>query len=84
MELKAIRTEEGRGIFTLFPGLCIGCGLCMDKCPTQTLGWSEDLGLYGTPVVEPGHSNKECTGCGICETFCPDCAIKVERINKNT
>lgn len=78
-ELTAIQTVCGKGIFTLFPSLCKGCGLCMEKCPTGTIGWSKDLGLYGTPVVEPGKDGKMCTACGMCQIFCPDCAIKVEK-----
>ena len=78
--MKAYVMTEGRGEFTLFPELCKGCGLCIEKCPTKTLGWSDELGLYGTPAVELGHSERQCTGCGICQTFCPDCAIKITRI----
>ncbi len=78
-ELDGLQTECGKGIFTLFPSLCKGCGLCMEKCPTGTLGWSKDLGLYGTPVVAPGKDGKECTACGMCQMVCPDCAIKIER-----
>ncbi len=66
-----------RGTFTVFPGLCKGCGLCIEKCPKECLGWSKTLGVYGTPTVEP--INDECISCGICSTVCPDCAILVVR-----
>ena len=78
--MRAYRMTEGKGELTLFPELCKGCGLCIEKCPTKTLGWSEELGLYGTPAVELGHGQRSCTGCGICQTFCPDCAISIRRI----
>ena len=78
-EMDALMTECGKGRFFLFLEYCKGCGLCIEKCPTKTLAFSKELGLYGTPAVEPGHGEKECTACGICETVCPDCAIKVEK-----
>ncbi len=68
-----------KGSFTLYPGLCKGCGLCIEKCPTGILEWSDVLGVYGTPAVLPGAKDKVCTSCGICQQLCPDCAIKVER-----
>ncbi|MDA8210680.1 MAG: 4Fe-4S binding protein [Clostridia bacterium] len=69
--------EKGR--FTLYTGLCKGCGLCIEKCPTGVLDWNDVLGVYGTPSVLPVAKGKVCTGCGICQQLCPDCAIKVER-----
>lgn len=75
---KAITKDDGKGIFHLFPGLCKGCGLCIEKCPVDTIGWSKELGVFGTPVVEPGHG-KPCIACGICELVCPDCAILIEK-----
>ncbi|MBC7342870.1 MAG: 4Fe-4S dicluster domain-containing protein [Clostridia bacterium] len=75
---EAVTTEDGRGIFHLFPALCKGCGLCIEKCPVHTIGWSKRLGVYGTPAVEPGHG-EGCIACKICQMVCPDCAIWVER-----
>jgi len=65
-----------QGFFTLFPGLCKGCGLCREKCPKQCIAWSNVLGVYGTPTVE---ANDECIACGICQRVCPDCAIHIEK-----
>ncbi|OPX85160.1 MAG: 2-ketoisovalerate ferredoxin oxidoreductase subunit delta [Pelotomaculum sp. PtaB.Bin104] len=71
------KTQElDKGFFTLFPGLCKGCGLCIEKCPKKSIAWSNVLGVYGTPSVE---ANNECTACGICQSVCPDCAISIER-----
>lgn len=78
---EVITKTSGKGIFHLFPSLCKGCGLCIEKCPVKTIGWSEELGLFGTPVVEPGHG-KPCIACGKCETICPDCAILIEKAEK--
>ena len=82
VKFKAIIYENGKGKFHLFPALCKGCGLCIEKCPVDTIGWSEELGVYGTPAVEPGHGEKDCIACGICQTVCPDCAIKIEKLEK--
>ncbi|MBO8127830.1 MAG: ferredoxin family protein [Peptococcaceae bacterium] len=66
--------DLNKGIFTIFPGLCKGCGLCIEKCPKQSLHWSEVLGVYGTPTVE---TNEDCILCGICAMVCPDTAIAI-------
>lgn len=75
---KMLQVDTKKAVFTLFTGLCKGCGLCMQKCPTKTLDWSETLGVYGTPAVQPKNAD-DCTGCGMCATVCPDCAIVIER-----
>ncbi|GBF34375.1 2-oxoglutarate oxidoreductase delta subunit [Desulfocucumis palustris] len=75
------RTIEGdKGFWTIFPGLCKGCGLCIQKCPKKCMSWSDVLGVYGTPSVEI--NSEECIACGTCQTFCPDTAIAVERKKK--
>jgi 2-oxoglutarate ferredoxin oxidoreductase subunit delta len=81
MSADAFRMKEvdtNKALFTIFTGLCKGCGLCKEKCPVKTLVWSETLGVYGTPTVEPKDA-EGCTACGMCATVCPDCAIKIER-----
>ncbi|MEW6624993.1 MAG: 4Fe-4S dicluster domain-containing protein [Bacillota bacterium] len=81
VRFKAITKENGKGRFHLFPGLCKGCGLCIEKCPVDTIGWAKELGVFGTPTVEPGHG-KDCTACKMCQMVCPDCAIYIERIKE--
>ncbi|MDA8096276.1 MAG: 4Fe-4S binding protein [Clostridia bacterium] len=80
MDFEYQQKETKRGTFTLFPGLCKGCGLCIEKCPKKCLGWSRTLGVYGMPAIEP--INEDCISCGVCSTVCPDCAILVERYGK--
>ncbi|MCL6635304.1 MAG: 4Fe-4S dicluster domain-containing protein [Peptococcaceae bacterium] len=63
---------------TVYTGYCKGCGLCLVKCPRQSIGWSEMLGFFGTPAVRIDQG--KCTLCGQCEILCPDCAIAVEYI----
>lgn len=71
---RTIHTEKGT--FTVYPGLCKGCGLCIEKCPKKCLRWSSVLGVYGTPTVE---ADERCIACGICKSICPDCAINIEK-----
>lgn len=66
-----------KGLWAIFPGLCKGCGLCIEKCPKKCISWSDGLGVYGTPRVVA--DMKECIVCGICQMVCPDCAIRVEK-----
>lgn len=75
---KPIINESGKGIFHLYPSLCKGCGLCIQKCPVQTIGWTETLGVFGTPTVASGHG-KPCIACKTCQRVCPDCAILIIR-----
>ncbi len=71
--------ETERGFWTVFPGLCKGCGLCLQKCPQKCLSWSDILGVYGTLTVQ--NDSSRCITCGICQKVCPDCALLVERKN---
>jgi len=76
-----INTLEGeKGKFSLFPGLCKGCGLCIEKCPQKCISWSDTLGVYGTPAVQA--DMEQCIACGICQSVCPDCAIAIEKKKK--
>lgn len=68
-------------IFHLFPGLCKGCGLCIEKCPVDTIGWSDELAFLGTPAGEPGHE-EPCIAYHICELVCPDMAIRIEDVGE--
>lgn len=70
-------TKVKKGSWTVFLGLCKGCGLCLEKCPAKALSFSPKKGVYNqsAPKVNP----KKCNLCGICETICPDCAIRVDK-----
>lgn len=73
-----LETKGKKGVFAISPGLCKGCGLCIEKCPSQVLDWSEAIGVYGTPIVEAKRMER-CTGCRLCQLLCPDAAIDVLR-----
>ena len=75
-----IRREGPKGIFTISPQLCKGCGLCLEKCPSQVIDWSKETGAYGTPMVEAKRIER-CTACNICAMVCPDAAIDIEKKN---
>ncbi len=76
-EWDHLEKENDKGVWTVFPELCKGCGLCIEKCPVSVISWSEKLGFMGTPTVEADMEG--CIVCGMCETVCPDTAIVVER-----
>ncbi|HOB34811.1 MAG: 4Fe-4S binding protein [Firmicutes bacterium] len=73
---RAFSQPGKRASFNLFPDLCKGCGLCMQKCPVKIIIWSQDLGVYGTPAVETSDQDK-CIACKMCENVCPDAAIRI-------
>lgn len=68
-----------KGSWTIFPYLCKGCGLCLEKCPTKALTFSKVSGAYSNPT--PDVNEKKCILCGLCEEVCPDCAIVVKKKN---
>lgn len=78
---EVITKEMEKAFFHIFPAYCKGCGLCKEKCPRETLRFSDKLGAYGTPSVEPKDTTS-CIACGLCEQCCPDCAIRIERKKK--
>ena len=69
--------QNPKGLWNVYPGLCKGCGLCIEKCPVKVIEWSDRLGFMGTPSVQPRIEG--CIVCGICQTVCPDAAIHVEK-----
>lgn len=74
---KSNTFENAKGEFHIFPQLCKGCGLCIEKCPTSVIKWSKRLGFTGTPAVEPDMEG--CIVCGICQNVCPDAAIAIRK-----
>lgn len=60
---------------------CKGCGLCIDACPKQVLGFSES---YNSKSYHPAEvQNQEaCIGCGFCYSMCPDVCITVKTLAK--
>jgi 2-oxoglutarate ferredoxin oxidoreductase subunit delta len=79
LEFKGKTLELDKSFWTVYPGLCKGCGLCIEKCPVKCIAWAGVLGVYGTPSVEAGD---KCIACGICQNVCPDCAIRIDKKKK--
>jgi electron transport complex protein RnfB len=48
--------------------LCIGCGVCEIKCPTNTI-WGETKGQF---YIHP----ERCIDCSVCGIYCPVDAIQ--------
>lgn len=63
--------EGDEAVITLFPDLCNSCGQCIENCPQEVLGWSEEV----IAVVDMSL----CDACGCCQEVCPEEALKVEK-----
>lgn len=60
---------------------CKGCGLCIDACPKNVLGFSEGFNAKGYHPAEVKNLN-DCIGCGFCYQMCPDVCIEVKALVK--
>jgi NAD-dependent dihydropyrimidine dehydrogenase PreA subunit len=54
----------------VFPDRCIGCGTCIEACPTHVFDAGED----GRPIVARLDA---CQTCFMCELYCPADALYV-------
>lgn len=68
-----------KGKVRFFADRCKACGLCIEFCPKDVLGFDEQtinvLGYHPIKDLKP----ELCTGCAICGIVCPDLVIEVER-----
>ncbi len=53
-------------------GLCVSCGLCINKCNQKKARNIENISWNG-------EVSKDCISCGICAEFCPENAILIKR-----
>jgi NAD-dependent dihydropyrimidine dehydrogenase PreA subunit len=51
--------------------LCVGCGICVNSCPTDVIRLDEKIGKAVIMYLD------ECTLCAVCEMDCPQHAIYV-------
>lgn len=75
-EIKTTFSKENLS-WTRFPEYCKSCGLCLVKCPTKALKFSQEAGFLGNPL--PEIEIEKCIGCLKCMQICPDGAIRVEK-----
>lgn len=71
-------TKVKKGSWTVFPDLCKGCGICLEKCPTKALVFDKEKGIGGKPV--PKVIAEKCNLCQTCEVNCPEVAIRVDKV----
>jgi len=54
---------------------CVGCGVCVDICPTHAIPYS--LIGYFSSLAEI--SEEKCNGCRKCVQICPHRAIRMDK-----
>ncbi|WP_298061536.1 4Fe-4S dicluster domain-containing protein [uncultured Rikenella sp.] len=60
---------------------CKGCSVCIEACPTQTIGLSPQVNSKGYNYCYMAHP-EACIGCAGCAVVCPDSCIVVYREKK--
>ena len=66
--------------FTVKNDLCLGCGICVDACPTASIAINRVNGEYRPKVDESNCINAK--GCHRCTTVCPGRGIEINNIAK--
>ena len=56
--------------------LCKGCGLCVELCPKNVLGMTEELNSKGNTFATDKNP-EECIGCKLCSLVCPDACVEI-------
>ncbi len=54
---------------------CVGCGVCVDLCPTFAIPHSL-IGYYSSLAKI---NEEKCNGCGKCIQICPNKAIRMDK-----
>jgi MinD superfamily P-loop ATPase len=58
------------------PELCEGCGICMDACRFDAIGFSAEAGSSGVCRIDP----IACEGCAACRYACPIDSIRMDTV----
>lgn len=74
LDLDKVRLPRGQ--VCLIPERCKGCQVCIQFCPRQVLGISQQANTkgYHYPEVLPG-KEQDCVHCEFCTLVCPEFAI---------
>jgi len=54
---------------------CVGCGLCVKRCPMDALRVPDNAPRAAVPEIVPGR----CVGCGVCVAACAQGAVRLEK-----
>lgn len=64
------------GLATVDAQACVGCGMCVRRCPTRTIAMIKDGARRVAKVDLDG-----CIGCGSCQYICPATPVKAIKVN---
>jgi electron transport complex protein RnfB len=74
--LRAYKQHPTPGLFVatnhfaqIEPDLCIGCEICVDRCPMDAIDMEDELAVV---------NRERCIGCGLCVSKCPEEAIALQ------
>jgi len=64
----AIARDKGTGVVSIHDSICVGCGVCADSCPYETIAMANVVDRKGRPYVDEtnGHAIRKATKCDQC------------------
>lgn len=71
-------TKNPNILYTLKHNLCLGCGICVDACPTKSISIGIDNGEY-RPTINPTTCINS-KGCHKCSMVCPGIGVNLQSI----
>ncbi|UCF77780.1 MAG: ferredoxin family protein [Candidatus Eiseniibacteriota bacterium] len=79
--LDADRLQVPKGKVHIIKERCKGCGFCIEYCPRDVLGLSDEFNSkgYHFPVAV---NEDACVSCKLCDLLCPEFAIYSETIEQ--
>jgi uncharacterized protein len=63
------KIEQHECVKPIISDLCVGCGTCMENCPTIAMTLDQDRVLIDFDI---------CIGCNNCMEICPDSAVRLD------